>query len=331
MGIRLVIDKGPLSGTVLILENGTSWSLGSDGKASDILLQDEKLAPSQIRITLKDGEYYLENLDASRPVSADGTVITAPVLLKDGVSFVMGSCQVSFFKGEEVEGDIELSFQTEGGNEGEPAAQGSSSVSSEAPKKETGNPSLPSEAKASGEVSSSAIAKEQELAASFLASVEKEPGTPKEVSEPKVSSQEGQTPSVTGEKKDLELPLASQEQPKQTTPSGSGEPTQSQNASMEENRTSPDQNQQPQLSSASESGSQSPENQEQQPSQTPPPSPETPEPSGEPNSATEENSPSPMEKASVTEEGSSGTSEEEKEGEEDTAESAENEDRKSVV
>lgn len=328
MGIRLVIDKGPLSGTVLILENGTSWSLGSDGKASDILLQDEKLAPSQIRITLKDGEYYLENLDASRPVSVDGTVITAPVLLKDGVSFVMGSCQVSFFKGEEVEGDIELSFQTEGGNEGEPAAQGSSSVSSEVPKKETGNPSLPSEVKASGEVSSSAIAKEQELAASFLASVEKEPGTPKEVSEPKVSSQEGQTPSVTGEKKDLELPLASQEQPKQTTPSGSGEPTQSQNASMEENRTSPDQNQQPQLSSASESGSQSPENQEQQPSQTPPPSPETPEPSGEPNSATEENSPSPMEKASVTEEGSSGTSEEEKEGEEDTAESAANEEPK---
>lgn len=203
MGIRLVIDKGPLSGTVLILENGTSWSLGSDGKASDILLQDEKLAPSQIRITLKDGEYYLENLDALRPVSVDGTVITAPVLLKDGVSFVMGSCQVSFFKGEEVEGDIELSFQTEGGNEGEPAAQGSSSVSSEAPKKETGNPSLPSEAKASGEVSSSAIAKEQELAASFLASVEKEPGTPKEVSEPKVSSQEGQTPSVTGEKRIL--------------------------------------------------------------------------------------------------------------------------------
>ena len=249
MGIRLVVDKGPLSGTVLILENGTSWSLGSDGKASDILLQDEKLAPAQIRISLKNGEYYLENLDTSRPVSVEGVVVSAPVLLKDGVSFVMGSCQLSFFKGEEVEGDIEISFQTEAGGE-QTTGQDFTENAPAASTVEAGHQDSSSQALSEGGALSPATKKEQELAESFLASVKKEPGTGQEDSQKESSSTEKTASSSAKEAENLEPPSVNQEQPNQATPAGSGELTQSQNVSMEENRTSPDQNQQPQLSSA---------------------------------------------------------------------------------
>lgn len=315
MGIRLVVDKGPLSGTVLILENGTSWSLGSDGKASDILLQDEKLAPAQIRISLKNGEYYLENLDTSRPVSVEGVVVSAPVLLKDGASFVMGSCQLSFFKGEEVEGDIEISFQTEGGGEA-PTGQDSPQKTSVASTVEAGPQDSSSQALSGEGTLSAATTKEQELAESFLASVKKDPGTGQEDSQ-KESSSTGKTASSSAkEAENLEPPSVNQEQPNQATPSGSGELTQSQNVSMEENRTSPDQNQQPQLSSASESGSNHSEGQEQAS-----PSQDTPKQSEETQSTGEESVPSSGEELPETE--NQGINEEDKSSEEEPEETPE--------
>lgn len=315
MGIRLVVDKGPLSGTVLILENGTSWSLGSDGKASDILLQDEKLAPAQIRISLKNGEYYLENLDTSRPVSVEGVVVSAPVLLKDGVSFVMGSCQLSFFKGEEVEGDIEISFQTEAGGE-QTTGQDFTENAPAASTVEAGHQDSSSQALSEGGALSPATTKEQELAESFLASVKKEPGTGQEDSQ-KESSSTGKTASSSAkEAENLEPPSVNQEQPNQATPAGSGELTQSQNVSMEENRTSPDQNQQPQLSSASESGSNHSEGQEQaSPSQDTPKQPEETKNSGE------ESAPSSGEELPETE--NQGVNEEDKSSEEEVEETSE--------
>ncbi|AAF38926.1 EscD/YscD/HrpQ family type III secretion system inner membrane ring protein [Chlamydia muridarum str. Nigg] len=323
MGIRLVVDKGPLSGTVLILENGTSWSLGSDGKASDILLQDEKLAPAQVRVTLKDGEYYLENLDVSRPVLVNGVAITAPTLLKEGIPFVMGSCEWSFFKGEEVEGDIELSFQTEeNGGEAEQQAQGSSQVES---KTNTGPRGHSSGASSADGVSASAAEKEQKLAESFLASVEKGTGAVQEDSNREVSLQENQQAAPAKEKMNLELPSVNQEQPKQATPSGSGELTQSQNVSMEENRPSPDQNQQPQLSSDSEPDAKGAENQEQL-SQSSSPSQENPKQSEDSSSATKESVATPEEKLPEAEGDNSASSEEEK-IEEESSEGESNEEQ----
>lgn len=316
MGIRLVVDKGPLSGTVLILENGTSWSFGSDGKACDILLQDEKLAPAQIRISLKNGEYYLENLDTSRPVSVEGVVVSAPVLLKDGVSFVMGSCQLSFFKGEEVEGDIELSFQTEASGE-QTIGQDFTKNAPAASTVEAGLQDSSSQALSEGGALSPATTKEQELAESFLASVKKDPGTGQEDSQ-KESSSTGKTASSSAkEAENLEPPSVNQEQPNQATPSGSGELTQSQNVSMEENRTSPDQNQQPQLSSASESGSNHSEGQQEQAS----PSQDTPKQSEETKNSGEESVPSSGEELPETE--NQGINEEDKSSEEEAEETSE--------
>jgi type III secretion apparatus protein, YscD/HrpQ family len=325
MGIRLVVDKGPLSGTVLILENGTSWSLGSDGKASDILLQDEKLAPAQVRVTLKDGEYYLENLDVSRPVLVNGVAITAPTLLKEGIPFVMGSCEWSFFKGEEVEGDIELSFQTEeNGGEAEQQAQGSSQVES---KTNTGPRGHSSGASSADGVSASAAEKEQKLAESFLASVEKGTGAVQEDSNREVSLQENQQAAPAKEKMNLELPSVNQEQPKQATPSGSGELTQSQNVSMEENRPSPDQNQQPQLSSDSEPVSKSAENQEQL-AQSASASQEMPKQSEDSNSSEEKGAAAPEEKFPESEGDNPSSSEGEKTEEESNEEQTEEEEKK---
>ena len=335
MGIRLVVDKGPLSGTVIILENGTSWSLGSDGKASDILLQDDKLAPIQIRITARGGKYYLENLDLSRPVSVNGSVISDPVLLKDKDSFAMGSCQFSFFEGEAVEGDIEISIQTGDNSEQEQVEQNVSSSSAG-----TGNSSSPKASSTSGEASSQATEKEQELAASFLASVKQDGSEARENSHQNISPEEGKAAPVTEEAKNLKPSLVNQEQPKQTTPSGSGESTQSQNVSMEENKTSPDQNQQSQLSSASEPVFSSPES-EEQPAQTPPAPADASEQPAETEDLAEENPSAPVEGTSEKEEENPELSEEEKRPEEEEpveektnteqSEAASNEEKKEEV
>lgn len=62
MSARLIIDKGPLSGFVLVLERGTSWSIGKDAASSDIQLEDPKLANTQVVITREDDLYFITNL-----------------------------------------------------------------------------------------------------------------------------------------------------------------------------------------------------------------------------------------------------------------------------
>ncbi|EPJ32622.1 FHA domain protein, partial [Chlamydia psittaci 06-1683] len=83
MGARLIIDKGPLSGFVLVLEQGTSWSIGKDAASSDIQLEDPKLANTQVVITREDDFYFITNLDTSYPVTVNGKEITEATPIHD--------------------------------------------------------------------------------------------------------------------------------------------------------------------------------------------------------------------------------------------------------
>lgn len=110
MGARLVIDKGPLSGTELVLEEGQVWSLGKDADKNDIVLVDEKLAPSQLEITLVDGQYIVSNLNQDYPVLLNGKPIQGKEVLANASRLTFGSCQASFYTEVYAQDDVVFEF-----------------------------------------------------------------------------------------------------------------------------------------------------------------------------------------------------------------------------
>lgn len=96
MGARLIIDKGPLSGTELVLEEGESWSLGSAEGKNDIVLEDEKIAPTQIKIVFAKGRYTLVNLDSASPAMLNGKPVTQEEELATGMRLSFGDTQCVF-------------------------------------------------------------------------------------------------------------------------------------------------------------------------------------------------------------------------------------------
>ncbi|WP_413464204.1 hypothetical protein [Chlamydia pecorum] len=68
MAARLVINEGPLSGVVFVLDQGESWLIGKDEASNDIPIEDPALAPSQAKIQKTADGYTITNVDASVPI-----------------------------------------------------------------------------------------------------------------------------------------------------------------------------------------------------------------------------------------------------------------------
>ncbi len=227
MGARLVIVKGPLSGVILVLEEGASWSIGKDPTANDIPLEDPELADSQVMITKDEDVYNLENLDTKLPVSVNGQAITSVTTLKNADVIEFGSNQYSFlvdeFDPEDVVYDFDLSEINGANVSAEPADS----------KKKTKKKSKPSEegtkktsSKKQSASDTSPTDKDKELAEAFLASAKSE----KKTSDAQIDM--AVSPEDSGEAQ--EKPSSRDE--KNNKP---------QNATMEENGALPNQNQQP--------------------------------------------------------------------------------------
>ncbi|BAE81747.1 adenylate cyclase [Chlamydia felis Fe/C-56] len=227
MGARLIIDKGPLSGFVLVFEEGTSWSIGKDEATSDIQLEDPKLAGTQVIITKEEDLYYITNLDLAHPVTVNGKEITetTPINHTDVITF--GSNQYSFFTDEFDPEDVvyDFDFSSENTINVSPEPADRKKKTEKQSKASQDRATKPSPATQQDSSDASPSDKDKELAEAFLASAK---------SEQKTSSQkiDIDSLSVAGEKK-TESPL------------GDVKTTATQHATMEENGALPNQNQQP--------------------------------------------------------------------------------------
>ncbi|WP_375793741.1 type III secretion system inner membrane ring subunit SctD [Chlamydia sp. 12-01] len=228
MGARLIIDKGPLSGFVLVLEQGTSWSIGRDEATSDIQLEDPKLADTQVVITKEDDLYYITNLDIAYPVTVNGQEITETTSLQNGDILTFGSNQYSFFTNEFDPEDVvyDFDFSSENTTNVSPEPADSKKKTKKKSKSSQDDAKKPS-SKQQDFSDSSPSDKDKELAEAFLASAKSEKKT-------------------SGQKLDLDkdtLPEAGEK--KKKSPLGDVKNTKTQHATMEENGALPNQNQQP--------------------------------------------------------------------------------------
>lgn len=226
MGARLIIDKGPLSGFVLVLEQGTSWSIGKDAASSDIQLEDPKLANTQVVITREDDLYFITNLDTSYPVTVNGKEITEATPIHDADVITFGSNQYSFFTQEfdpdDVVYDFDFSSENTTNVSPEPADTKKKTKKNSAPAQD--EPKQPS-SKQQDSSDTSPIDKDKELAAAFLASAKSE----KETSDQK-----------------LDMDTLPEAGSKNTTSAAQDvKNTETQHATMEENGALPNQNQPP--------------------------------------------------------------------------------------
>ncbi|EGF85246.1 type III secretion system inner membrane ring subunit SctD [Chlamydia psittaci] len=226
MSARLIIDKGPLSGFVLVLERGTSWSIGKDAASSDIQLEDPKLANTQVVITREDDLYFITNLDTSYPVTVNGKEITEATPINDADVITFGSNQYSFFTHEFDPDDVVYDFDFSSENTTNVLPEPADT------KKETKKKSQPAKDQAKQPSSeqqdssdTSPTDKDKELAEAFLASAKSEKET-------------------SGQKLDMEtLPEAGSKNTKSSLRDVKN--TETQHATMEENGALPNQNQPP--------------------------------------------------------------------------------------
>lgn len=161
MGARLVIVKGPLSGVVLVLEEGTRWSIGKDPDKNDIPLEDAELADSQVVITKEDGEYYIRNLDAEHPVLVNDKAIEDKTPLKDADVIQFGSNHYSFFSTEFSPDDLVYDFDLSHENDVSEPSGGKQSPASDMSTSSQSDVAAPSD-------------KDQKLAEEFLSSAKQE-------------------------------------------------------------------------------------------------------------------------------------------------------------
>ncbi|WP_201456522.1 type III secretion system inner membrane ring subunit SctD [Chlamydia sp. 17-3921] len=97
MAARLIIDKGPLSGVIFVLDEGTSWSIGKDPKSNDIPIEDPTVALLQAVIDKTGNSYFITNIDDAFPILVNGQEITETVPLKNADILAFGSNEYSFF------------------------------------------------------------------------------------------------------------------------------------------------------------------------------------------------------------------------------------------
>ncbi|QXE26623.1 type III secretion system inner membrane ring subunit SctD [Chlamydia buteonis] len=224
MSARLIIDKGPLSGFVLVFEQGTSWSIGKDAASSDIQLEDPKLANTQVVITKEDDHYFITNLDTSCPVTVNGKEITEATPINDADVITFGSNQYSFFTHEFDPDDVVYDFDF--------SSENTTNVSPEPAdtKKKTKKKSQPAKDEAKQpsseqQDSSDTSPTDKELAEAFLASAKSEKET-------------------SGQKLDMDtLPKTGSKKKTSSLPDVKN--TETQHATMEENGALPNQNQPP--------------------------------------------------------------------------------------
>lgn len=92
----LVADEGPLAGLSIAFEEGNEWVIGRDPDTCFHTINDPMIARKHVIITLKDQEFFLENLSAVNPAELNGEEISAPTLLKEGDTLQMGSSFLRF-------------------------------------------------------------------------------------------------------------------------------------------------------------------------------------------------------------------------------------------
>lgn len=228
MGARLVIIKGPLSGMSLVLEEGTSWSLGKDATANDIPLKDPQLADTQVVITKEDNAYRIININVEFPVLVNGKEIKDITQLNDGDVLRFGSNEYSFFTHEFDTDDIVYDFDISSESIANVLEKSSDNNKKTAGKPSQENVQAASVSSASG-APSAVSSKDQELADAFLASVQ--PGE--------------KATKATLPKENNTGASSSSEKAQKTPQSGDAKHNPTQNVTMEENGASPNQNQQP--------------------------------------------------------------------------------------
>ncbi|SPN73830.1 Uncharacterized conserved protein, contains FHA domain,type III secretion apparatus protein, YscD/HrpQ family,FHA domain [Chlamydia serpentis] len=181
MAVRLIVDEGPLSGLIFILEDGVSWSIGRDSSANDIPIEDIKLAASQALINKTDENYYITNLDDANPIFVNGVEITETTQLENEDSLILGSNHYSFLLDDFDPQDLVYDFELP--QENFPNA--SENLSDNNQQGQVPEPPPTSQAdglkKSKGTEASSApiTNKDQELADAFLASAKKVKNQPK--------------------------------------------------------------------------------------------------------------------------------------------------------
>lgn len=91
----LIAEEGPLSGTCIVFETGSLWTIGRDPDEVNIVLEDPMVSRKHAICKLTSEGFILENLSTINPITQNGKVVAEPVLLKESDIIQIGS---TFFR-----------------------------------------------------------------------------------------------------------------------------------------------------------------------------------------------------------------------------------------
>lgn len=101
MGAEFIVDEGALTGLVLALGEGESWTIGRDPEQCALLLEDPEIDRVQFRCYREEDDYFLENLSTTRAIVINGQLLEGTQLLSDGDRIEIGRTALTFFSEEE--------------------------------------------------------------------------------------------------------------------------------------------------------------------------------------------------------------------------------------
>ncbi|WP_100934433.1 type III secretion system inner membrane ring subunit SctD [Candidatus Chlamydia corallus] len=238
MAVRLIVDEGPLSGVIFVLEDGVSWSIGRDSSANDIPVEDSRLALSQALINKTDESYYITNLDDTIPIFVNDVEIQETTQLENEDTIRLGSNQYSFLLDEFDPQDLVYDFDLSEENFSNASEDLSDSnkqvkVTESRQASQTDSSAKAKEKPADQRSGDPITSKDQELADAFLASAKGKKSQQKgriAKGDFQESSQESSSPKA---------------QNANDSPKGEEGTNEPQNAIMEDNGASPSQDPQP--------------------------------------------------------------------------------------
>lgn len=102
MAAYLIGEDGPHTGSIISLDEGTSWILGRDPDLCFFALEDPMVSRKHALITLRDGLYFIQNESATNPVIVNETPIEEAYQLQENDSIQIGN---SFFRFTEILSD----------------------------------------------------------------------------------------------------------------------------------------------------------------------------------------------------------------------------------
>ncbi len=98
MAGEFFVEKGALSGVILVLEEGDKWTIGRDPKQCNLLLEDSDIERKHLLCCKNEEGYTLQDISEGKKTLLNGELLTGEQKLADADEIIIGKVVLRFFE-----------------------------------------------------------------------------------------------------------------------------------------------------------------------------------------------------------------------------------------